>query len=80
LEELGEVTIFTNRAIVAVVGVGLRGTRGLASRIFQALRGINVEMISQGASEINVTLVVEQADGPRAVQLLHHEFFEREAA
>jgi aspartate kinase len=80
LGQLGEVTVFTHRAIVAVVGVGLRECRGLAGRIFQALNGIRVEMISQGASEINVTLVVEEAQGPEAVRLLHHEFFEREAA
>jgi aspartate kinase len=80
LEQLGEVTVFADRAIVAVVGIGLRDCRGLAGRIFQALRDIRVEMISQGASEINVTLVVREADGPEAVRLLHHEFFEREAA
>ena len=79
LERLGEVTVFSNRAIVAIVGVGLRGTRGLAARLFHALRDVNIEMISQGASAINVTLVVEEADGPMAVRLLHHEFFEREA-
>jgi aspartate kinase len=80
LEQLGEVTIFENRAIVAVVGVGLRGTKGLAARLFKALEPINVEMISQGASEINVTLVVLESDGPAAVRLLHHEFFDSEAA
>jgi aspartate kinase len=80
LEQLGEVTIFENRAIVAVVGVGLRGTRGLAARLFKALAPINVEMISQGASEINVTLVVLESDGPTAVRLLHQEFFDSEAA
>ncbi len=80
LARLGEVTIHEHRAIVAVVGVGLRGTKGLSGRIFNAIRGINVEMISQGASEINVTLVVKEEDGPTAVRLLHDEFFGREAA
>jgi aspartate kinase len=80
LEQLGEVTLFENRAIVAVVGVGLRGTKGLAARLFTALAPINVEMISQGASEINVTLVVLESDGPTAVRLLHAEFFDSEAA
>ena len=80
LARLGEVTVHEHRAIVAVVGVGLRGTKGLSARIFNAIRGINVEMISQGASEINVTLVVKEEDGPTAVRLLHDEFFGREAA
>ncbi len=80
LGALGEVKVFPNRAIVGVVGIDLRGTRGLASRIFSAIRSINVEVISQGASEINVTFVVREEDGPAAVRLLHDEFFGREAA
>lgn len=80
LEALGEVSVFERRAIVAVVGIGLRGTRGLAARIFSAIKSVNVEMISQGASEINVTFVVTEEDGPAAVRLLHDEFFGREAA
>jgi aspartate kinase len=69
------VTVYDRRAIVAVVGVGLRGTKGLSGRLFTAMKSINVEIISQGASEINVTLVVREEDGPDAVRLLHHEFF-----
>lgn len=79
LRTLGEVTIYEGRAIVAVVGVGLRGTRGLSGRLFGAMKPVNVEMISQGASEINVTLVVKEEDGPEAVRLLHAEFFNRRA-
>jgi aspartate kinase len=75
LGRLGEVTVYERRAIVAVVGVGLRGTKGLSGRLFTAMTPINVEIISQGASEINVTLVVREEDGPEAVRLLHHEFF-----
>lgn len=80
LARLGEVSVYHHRAIVAVVGIGLRGTKGLSGRIFNAIRSLNVEMISQGASEINVTLVVKEEDGPEAVRLLHGEFFGREAA
>ena len=80
LRSVGEVKVHRNRAIIGVVGIDLRGTRGLASRIFSAIRGINVEVISQGASEINVTFVVREEDGPSAVRLLHDEFFGREAA
>ena len=80
LEEVGEVKVHRNRAIIGVVGIDLRGTRGLASRIFSAIRGINVEVISQGASEINVTFVVREEDGPSAVRQLHDEFFGREGS
>jgi aspartate kinase len=48
----------------------------LAARIFQALRDVNVVMISFGASDVNLSLVVAEADAERAVRLLHAEFFE----
>ena len=75
LAELGQVTVFGHRAIVAVVGVDLRGTRGFSARLFNAVKEVNIEVISQGASEINVTFVVQEEEGPAAVRALHHEFF-----
>lgn len=75
LEELGEVTVEDGRAIVAVVGIGLRDTSGLAARVFGAVRNINVEVISHGSSSINVTFVVREDDGPEVVRRLHEEFF-----
>ena len=58
LSELGEVWVEDQRAIIAVVGIGLRTTPGLAARIFRAVQPTNVEVISQGASAINMTFVV----------------------
>ncbi len=75
LSDLGEVWTDDGRAIVAVVGIGLRGTPGLASRIFRAVQPANVEVISQGASAINMTFVVREDDGPDVVRRLHDEFF-----
>jgi aspartate kinase len=75
LSELGEVWTEDGRAIVSVVGIGLRGTPGLASRIFRAVQPANVEVISQGASAINMTFVVREDDGPGVVRRLHDEFF-----
>jgi aspartate kinase len=75
LSELGEVWTEQGRAIVSVVGIGLRGTPGLASRIFRAVQPANVEVISQGASAINMTFVVREDDGPDVVRRLHDEFF-----
>ncbi len=75
LSELGEVWIEDRRAIVSVVGIGLRTTAGLASRIFRAVPPANVEVISQGASAINMTFVVREEDGPDVVRRLHREFF-----
>ncbi|MGH7499730.1 MAG: lysine-sensitive aspartokinase 3 [Gemmatimonadales bacterium] len=75
LSELGEVWVEHGRAIVAVVGIGLRNTAGLAARLFKAVQPANVEVISQGASAINMTFVVREEDGPGVVQRLHMEFF-----
>jgi aspartate kinase len=62
--------------VIAVVGAGMRGTIGVASRIFKAVaeRAINVRVIAQGSSELNVSFVVGEKDGARGVQALHEEF------
>jgi aspartate kinase len=75
LSELGEVWIEEHRAIIAVVGIGLRHTPGLAGRVFNAVWPANVEIISQGSSAINMTFVVREEDGPDVVRRLHQEFF-----
>jgi aspartate kinase len=75
LEDLGETWIDQNRAIVAVVGIGLKTTAGLAARVFGAVKTTCVEVISQGASAINMTFIVQEADGPEVVRRLHQEFF-----
>jgi aspartate kinase len=75
LQRLGDVTTYPDRAVVCVVGEGLRETPGVAARIFRAVGPANIEMISQGASEINVTFILQDADAPDAVRRLHAEFF-----
>lgn len=71
-----EVTTNSDVCAVAVVGAGMAGARGTGGRIFSALGngGVNVMMISQGSSELNISFVVTKADGPRAVRILHDEF------
>ena len=75
LEDLGETWVDPDRAIVAVVGIGLKTTPGLAARVFGAVKGACVEVISQGASAINMTFIVQERDGPEVVRRLHQEFF-----
>jgi aspartate kinase len=62
--------------ILAVVGAGMKGTPGIASRVFGALgtHRINVIAIAQGSSEYNISLVVAQGDGDEAVRCIHEEF------
>jgi aspartate kinase len=75
LGQLGDVWVEAGRAIVAIVGIGLKHTPGLAGRVFNAVWPANVEIISQGASAINMTFVVREEDGPDVVRRLHQEFF-----
>jgi aspartokinase/homoserine dehydrogenase 1 len=62
--------------ILAVVGAGMKGTPGIASRVFSALGAhrINVVAIAQGSSEYNISLVVAQGDGDEAIRRIHEEF------
>src|SRR6476620_6454996 len=61
LEKLGTVRIEQDLAIICVVGEGLRGTPGIAARVFSTISDINVTLISQGASSINLTFAIEEA-------------------
>jgi aspartate kinase len=79
LQSLGEVQVLRGMAIVSVVGSGFVRQSGLAARIFQALREVNVVMISFGASDVNLSFVVAQDRAELAVRLLHQEFFEKAA-
>ncbi|HCX32013.1 MAG TPA: lysine-sensitive aspartokinase 3 [Blastocatellia bacterium] len=76
LEKLGSVSVEEKKAILCIVGEGLRSTPGIAARIFSTISDINVSLISQGASRINLTFAVEEARAREAVTRLHREFFE----
>jgi aspartate kinase len=73
--QFAEVTVETDQAIVCLVGDNIRYTPGVASRVFRALDKINVRMISQGASLLNLGVVVAQSDLRAAAKVLHDEFF-----
>jgi len=75
LEQLAFVKYSGRKAIVCLVGENIRETAGVAAQVFDAIRDINVRMISQGASEINLTFVIDEADVPEAVRRLHARFF-----
>jgi aspartate kinase len=64
-------------AIISLVGEGIKYTSGIAAKCFAALRDINVIMVSMGASEVNLSVIVEQAQMEDAVSKLHYEFFEK---
>ena len=77
LEKYADVYCSKGKSSINVVGDGIKYTKGIASRIFSTLakEDINIEMISQGASEISLGLVIDQAYLEKAVNVLHKEFF-----
>ena len=80
MELLGKIIkkleITTDMAIIALIGSGMRGTVGVASKVFGAMQKnkVNVSMITQGSSELNLAFVVKNSDAKTAVQALHNEF------
>ncbi|MEZ5979611.1 MAG: lysine-sensitive aspartokinase 3 [Planctomycetota bacterium] len=78
ISRFAEVEVANDRAIVAIVGASFRDTPGIARRVFGALAELNVEMISMGANEINLSLVVRRDRANDALRLLHKEFFEKD--
>lgn len=76
--ELGtfaDVTVQGNQSIVCLVGAHIGESRSVSARAFAALNGIKTRMVSQGASQLNLSMVVDAADLTHAVELLHCEFF-----
>jgi aspartate kinase len=75
LRQFAEVETETGQAIVCLVGENIRYTPGVARRVFNSLDGINIRMISQGASLLNISFVVAETDLRGTVEALHTEFF-----
>jgi len=77
LKEFAYVSISKNKSIICVVGDGMKDVLGMPGRIFTALSNgnVHVEMISMGASEINITFIVDARDTEKAVKILHKEYF-----
>ena len=75
IESFAEVAIEKDHAIVCLVGENIRGCPQVSERVFRALGGIKTRMVSQGASQLNISLVVAARDLVPAVESLHDEFF-----
>ena len=75
LGKLADVKYEGRKAIVCLVGENIRSTPGIAAKVFSAIPDVNIHMISQGASEINISFVIDEADVPRVVSRLHNVFF-----
>ena len=77
LEGIADVTCEDQQAIICLVGEDIHGKPGIAASVFNTVAGarVNIRMISQGASEINISFVVRESDVPQAVKHLHAHFF-----
>jgi aspartate kinase len=75
LSKLADVKYEGKKALVCMVGDDIRGKSGMAAQVFTAIKHINVRMISQGASEINMSFMIDEDDADEAVRSLHAIFF-----
>ncbi|HTV08737.1 MAG TPA: lysine-sensitive aspartokinase 3 [Candidatus Aquilonibacter sp.] len=77
-EELGriaDVKYESDKALICLVGEDIRGQSGIAAQVFAAIAHVNIRMISQGASEINMSFMINEEDVEEAVRSLHKKFF-----
>ena len=75
LSQLADVKYEGRKTLICMVGENIRGQNGIAAQVFQAIRHINVRMISQGASEINMSFMIDEDDTDEAIRSLHKVFF-----
>ena len=75
LGKIADVKYEGRKALVCLVGEDIRGHNGIAGRVFTAISHVNVRMISQGASEINMSFMIEEDDVEEAIRSLHKVFF-----
>ena len=75
-KQVREVSVEGGLSIVAVVGAGMRGTPGVAARVFgtMAKHGVNIRAIAQGSSELNISFMIRKEDAKKAVEALHGDF------
>jgi aspartate kinase len=76
LGQLADVKYEGRKALICLVGDDIRGRSGMAAQVFSAIRHINIRMISQGASEINMSFMIDEDDADEAVRSLHAAFFQ----
>jgi aspartate kinase len=64
-------------AVIAVVGRGMVRTKGTAARVFSAIAraNVNIRMLDQGSSELNIILGVSESDYETAIDAIYQEFF-----
>lgn len=74
---IDEIKVEHDLSIIAIVGENMKSLSGVSSKLFGALgrNGINIKAIAQGASELNISVVISNADDSKALNAIHEEFF-----
>jgi aspartokinase/homoserine dehydrogenase 1 len=77
-QQVLRVDVKDDQAILAVVGEGMKGRPGVAGKVFESLgrQNINISAIAQGASERNISCVIDASQQVRALNAIHQGFFE----
>jgi aspartate kinase len=75
LAKIADVKMEGKKALICMVGEDIRGHNGIAGQVFTAVSHVNLRMISQGASEINMSFMIDEEDVEEAVRSLHKHFF-----
>ncbi|KAI5288028.1 Aspartokinase [Ascosphaera acerosa] len=77
LNQYGTIDIIPNMCILSLVGTQMQNMVGVAGQMFTVLgeHNVNIEMISQGASEINISCVIRERDADRALNIIHTNLF-----
>jgi aspartate kinase len=75
LSKIADVKYESNKALICLVGEDIRGISGISGQVFSAVSHVNIRMISQGASEINMSFMINEEDVDEAIRALHQKFF-----
>ncbi len=80
LGKINKALIENDQAIIAVIGDNMKNHRGISGRMFSSLgkNNVNIRAIAQGASERNISAVIDARDVKKALNTLHYKFFERQ--
>jgi len=78
-EGIRNIEVVGGVCIITVVGAGMHGTKGIASKIFGTVAdaNVNIIMIAQGSSEVNISFMVNEKDGETVLRALHKKFIDR---
>lgn len=80
LNKINPTRVETDLAVIAVIGDNMKGHQGVSGKMFSALgtNNVNIRAIAQGASELNISAVIDSRDVKKALNTLHYKFFEKQ--